>query len=489
MLLSIGVNLYTVRVVWQVLGVDNYGIYNVVGGIVMMFAFLNNAMVASSQRFISFELGKGVTGNLRRVFSLSVIVHFLLSVLILLLAETVGLWFLNAKLNIPPDRIYAANWVYQCSVLAFCVGVISVPYNATIVAHEHMKAYGYFGILEVLLKLGIVFLLMFLPGDKLIIYALLVLGVALLMRFIYAIYCRRHFPVCRFKFVKDPHLMKDMFSFAGWSFVGNLGFSVRDQGINILINLFFNVAVNAAKGIATQIGGVINGFASNFQMALNPQITKSYASGNIDSMLKLVFRGCKYSVLLLMMIVIPVIFAAEEILKLWLGDVAPYTIGFVQLTLLVGLIDSIVSPITTALQATGNIRKFQIIICIIMVSNIPIAWLWLYLGGSPYTVLFVAILTSVIAIFTRLWLLREQVFFSIRLFLRKVIVPLLLTFLVAASVGFLTYPLLPHNLFGLISYAILTVITTACIAAILGLSKEERSFALGLIRSKLPWLR
>lgn len=226
MFLTIIVNLYAVRVIWQVLGIDNYGIYNIVGGIVTMFSFLNNAMVASSQRFISFELGRNNAHNLHKVFCISVTVHFLLAIAIILLAETAGLWFVNDKLNIPTTRMYAANWVYQCSIFAFAINVISVPYNACIVAHEHMKAYGYFSILEVILKLLIVFLLLLIPFDKLITYSLLVLGVTIMMRIIYGMYCRKHFPECRYHYVSDHHLMRDMFSFAGWSFIGNLGFSV-----------------------------------------------------------------------------------------------------------------------------------------------------------------------------------------------------------------------------------------------------------------------
>ena len=314
MILTIAVNFYAIRVIWKVLGVDDYGIYGLVGGIVAMFAFVNNAMVASSQRFISFELGRGNTERLNKVFCLSVTVHFMLAVAITVLAETGGLWLLNARLNIPPERMYAANWVFQCSVLAFAVNVISVPYNACIVAHEHMKAYGYFGILEVLLKLAIVFLLIILPFDKLITYSLLILGVTVIMRIIYGAYCRRHFPEARYRFVTDHHLMRDMFSFAGWSFVGNLGFSVRDQGLNIVLNLFFNTALNAVRTISMQIGGTISGFAQNFQMAINPQITKRYAAGEIGPMMDLVFAGCRYSVILMMMVVVPFLFATEQVL-------------------------------------------------------------------------------------------------------------------------------------------------------------------------------
>lgn len=357
--MSIVVNLYTVRLLWQVLGVDDYGIYNLVGGIVLMFAFLNNAMIASSQRFISFELGRGDSERLRKTFSISVSVHVLLAVLVFVLAETIGLWFLNYKLNIPVGRMSAANWVYQCSVMAFLLNIVSVPYNACIVAHEHMKVYGYFGILDVMLKLGIVLLVARLPGDSLIEYALLILAVSATMRLIYGVYCSRHFEECKFSKFKDRALMREMFSFAGWSFLGNMGFSVRDQGINILLNVFFNVAVNAAKGIANQVGGVINGFASNFTMAVNPQITKRYATGEVESMMNLVYNGCKLSLILMSIVVIPLIVSAPVVLRLWLGEVAPYTVGFLQLVLLLSLIECVVSPITTSIQATGMIRSFR----------------------------------------------------------------------------------------------------------------------------------
>lgn len=485
MILTILVNLYAVRVIWQVLGVEDYGVYNVVGGIVTMFAFLNSAMVASSQRFISFELGTGNKERLSKVFSISMTVHFMLALLILILAETIGLWFLNAKLNIPPDRMMAANWVYQCSIVAFIVNIVSVPYNACIVAHEHMKAYGYFGILEVILKLAIVFLLIFIPFDKLITYAVLIVAVSALMRLIYGYYCRQNFDECHYKFVSDHHLMRDMFSFAGWSFIGNLGFSVRDQGLNIVVNLFFNVAVNAAKGIASQIGGVISGFAQNFQMALSPQITKRFAAGETSSMMTLVFAGCKYSALLMMFIVIPLYFASEIVLKLWLDDVAPYTVGFMQLVLIMSLIDSMVSPITTALQATGRIKWFQIIISIIMVANIPLAWIWLKLEANPYIVLYVSILTSAIALVARLILLHHEVTFSYRDFLVKVICRIIPVFIISGAIAWLLYSYFAHSIPGVISYALISVALIGITTFILGLGTSERRVLVATIINRV----
>lgn len=485
MFLTILVNLYAVRVIWQVLGVDDYGIYNIVGGIVTMFAFINVAMVTSSQRFISFELGSGNKERLKKVFSISMTVHTLIAILIWILAETIGLWFLNAKLNIPADRMIAANWVYQCSIIAFIINIVSVPYNACIVAHEHMKVFGYFGILEVILKLAIVFLLIIIPFDKLISYAILIVCVSAVMRLVYWYYCKQHFEECNYRFVHDGKLMKEMFSFAGWSFIGNLGFTVRDQGLNIILNLFFNVAVNAAKGIAGQIGITINGFASNFQMALNPQITKRYASCDYEGMMELVFAGCKYSVLLMTLIVVPLIVAAEPILTLWLGEVAPYTVGFLQLTLCLVLLESIVNPVTTALQATGKIRNFQIIISVIMLMNLPIAWIWLNFDSNPYLIMVVSIIMSVIGIFARLILLHYLVSYSYRKYFFDVILKIIPVVAISFIFSLCTYPVFPQKILYLILWGIVSCTITFAVTYIFALKKSEKELVKGFILRKL----
>lgn len=485
MILTIVVNLYAVRVIWDVLGVEDYGIYNLVGGIVAMFAFLNNAMVASSQRFISYELGASNFDRLKKIFSISITVHVMLAVVILILAETVGLWFLNERLNIPVNRMTAANWVYQCSVLAFMVNVVSVPYNACIVAHEHMKEYGYFGILEVVMKLVIVFLLLFIPFDKLITYAILVVCVSVLMRVIYGFYCRKNFPECRYSYINDHHLMRDMFYFAGWSFIGNLGFSVRDQGLNIVINLFFNVAVNAAKGIANQIGVVINGFAGSFQMALNPQITKRYAAGEIEEMVKLVYRGCKFSALLMMFIVIPLFFACNHVLTLWLKNVAPYTVGFMQLILIMVLVDSLVNPITTALQATGRIKWFQIIISMIMLANIPLAWLWLKFDLNPYIVLYVSILTSVVGLFARLILLHHEIEFNYYTYIVRVIMRIIIVFVVSFTIVWRMYGCFPPSFMGLLGFIGSSLLIIGLNTFLFGLEKGEKIWIIQSIKAVL----
>lgn len=281
--------------------------------------------------------------------------------------------------------------------------------------------------------------------------------------------------------MNDHHLIRDMFSFAGWSFIGNLGFSVRDQGLNIIVNLFFNVAVNAAKGIATQVGTVISGFAQNFQMALSPQITKRFAAGETGSMMTLVIAGCKYSALLMMFIVIPLYFASEDVLNFWLGDVAPYTVGFMQLVLIISLIDSMVGPITTALQATGHIKWFQIIISIIMVANLPLAWIWLKVETNPYIVLYVSILTSAIALIARLVLLHRQVAFSYRGFLLRVIGRIISVCILSGLSVWWIYSLISHSITGLILYTFMSLMIIAIVIYLLGLEGSERKILITTI--------
>lgn len=482
-LISILVNLYTVKLLWEILGIDNYGIFNVVGGLVTMFAFLNNAMVASSQRFISFELGRGNKERLQKTFSISLIVHFLLAICVLIIAESVGLWFLNYKLNIPEGRMIAANWVYQCSVMSFLLQIISVPYNACIVAHEHMKVYGYLGILDVILKLILVLLCAVIPFDKLIVYSLFILLLAVFNRFIYYIYSKKHFEECKFIKTKDSHLMKDMFSFAGWSFIGNMGTSVRTQGVNIVLNLFFNVAVNAAKGVATQIGVAINSFASSFIMAINPQITKRYASGKFNEMLQLLIEGCKFSFLLMSIIIIPVLICANALLELWLDDVAPYTVGFLQLFLIMALVDCVINPITTALQATGKIKKFQITVSILMISVIPISWLWLKFDLNPFIVMFVSIFASIAVLLTQLVILKEQISFSLKHFLIKVYSRSLPYFFVNGFINWFIYRYYNNNLIGTLSFGFTSLIISIVLIFFFVLKRNERNLILNRVLS------
>ena len=485
MLVSVVVSLFTVRVIWEVLGVDNYGIFNVVGGVVLMFQFINNAMVASSQRFISFELGRGNIERLRGVFSTSLITHILLALVILFVAETIGLWFVSTQLNIPPDKTSAAFWVYQCSVAALMVTTLSVPYNSCIVAHEHLMAFGYFGILEVILKLAIVYMLIILPGDKLIVYAILVLAVSIVMRTIYGIYCKRHFEECVFTKKRERGLLSEMFAFAGWSFIGNFGFSVREQGLNVLLNIFFNVAVNAAKGIATQVNTVLNGFTSSFQTALAPQITKLYASGNTDEMMKIVEKGGKFSFFLLLLIVVPLYACCPYVLELWIKNVAPYTVGFLRLLLIVALIDVFVNPIVTALQATGKIRNFQIIICLIMVSSLPLAWIWLKFNLDPMVAIYATLITSIIGLYARIKLMHDLIDFDYKRLLSAFFSRTLIIAVTLIPGAYLLYDLRPPGFGWLITFCTICIFITLTAIYLLGLNKDERKWITAFVHNKL----
>lgn len=486
MLLIIIVGLYTSRVVLNTLGVTDYGIYNVVGGIVSMLAFLNSAMVAASQRFISFELGTGNLERLKKVFCTSVSIHIALAVIILLIAESIGLWFVNTHLNIPLERMTAANWVYQCSILTLILTVVSVPYNSCIVAHEHMKAFAYVSIVEAVLKLLIVYILLVGNIDKLILYAILVAGVALIVRIIYGIYCKRHFEECSYHFVFDRKLFKEMFAFAGWSVIGNWGFSFKDQGSNIILNLFFGTVVNAARGVVMQVNGIISNFSSNFTMALNPQITKQYAAGDVESSMKLVYAGCRYSFYLLLLITVPVMINREYLLKLWLGNVPEYTSQFLMLVLISTLINVMSSTIVTALQATGKIKVFQITICLIMLSELPLAYLILKNGGEPYMAMYPTILVMLVGLFARFILLKRQMptyrlrYFTINIVCKNLLIGLF-CFLISAWVhGFFQQNIIWFLLTSLIAFVISSLVIYAT-----GLSKEERLKLTLLIRNKI----
>lgn len=478
------VGLYTSRVVLNVLGVSDYGLYNVVGGIVSILTFLNAAMVGSSQRYISYELGVGDRERLNRVFCTSINIHFSLALIVFVLAETVGLWFLNTYMNIEPSRMVAANWVYQCSILSFLLDITCVPFSSTIVAHERMGVYAYFSILQVILKLLIVYCLLVVNYDKLIVYAILSLFVSLLMQGINITYCRIKFSESKYHFVWDKQLFREMFSFAGWSIFGSMGFSFKDQLSNIILNLFFGTTVNAARGIAMTVNNIVNSFASNFLMAMNPQITKQYASGNIAESQKLVYAGSRYSFYLMTLIMIPVFINVNYILHLWLGIVPQYTSIFLVITLICSLLYTLTQPVTFALQATGNIKAFQIGICIIMLSEIPIAYVILKMGGRPYMAMYPSIATSLIAIWYRFFLMKRMIpSYSYRYYGINVLLRCASIFILSFVVSFYMRSLFQTNFVVLCLSSLASFLLTASIIFGLGITKSERNFAILKIKT------
>lgn len=408
MIITILVGLYASRVVLQTLGESDYGIYSLAGSIVLMLNFLNTGMMQASQRFIAYAIGTGDEAQLRKSFGASLYTHIAIAIICVVFAESIGLYIVQ-HLNIPVDRMIAANWVYQCSIATFVFSVLSVPYNSCIIAHEKMNFYAYVSILDSVLKLAVIYLLVWSPADKLISYAILILLIQMLVRLIYVLYCRHYFAECARRAPFHKGTIKDIFGFASWSIVGNIGFSLRDQGVNIILNYFFGTIMNAARGIASQLSSIINGFATNITLALNPPIVKSYASGDIDQSMNLVYKGCRAAFSLLMLITIPFLCNVDYILTLWLGKVPENTSLFIFFILLNSMIYAMSQPITVAIQATGDIKVFQIVICALLLLELGATGIILYLTGNLVWSLIPSTIVSIAAIISRFAILKQLV--------------------------------------------------------------------------------
>lgn len=396
MLCTVGISFYTSRVILSNLGVSDFGLYNVIGGLVSMFYMITSTLSAAISRFLTYELGQKDLKNLRNTFSTSINIQLLISILIIILSETIGLWFINNKMNIVHDRIWAANWIYQFTMVSFIIEMISVPYNASIIAHEKMKAFAYVTIYSVIIKLGIALVLSISPIDKLIFYGILMTLMSLSTQFLYWWYCNRNFEECHYTFSINKEKFKQMFQFAGWSFFSSSSMMLCGQGVNILLNLFLGTPINAARGLAVQVDGTVKAFANNFTMAFSPQITKSYAQGDLEYTKDLVYKGSKYSFLLFFIISFPLIMETDFFLKIWLKEIPPYTSQFIQLTLAYTFIDILLKPSTTLNNATGNIKQYQILTGIAQFLVLPICYICLILKLPPYSVLFVRIILDCI---------------------------------------------------------------------------------------------
>ena len=376
MLFSMFVSLYTSRIVLEILGVEDYGIYNIVGGVVTIFSFINSSMSSATQRYLSFELGKEDLERLNKVFSSALSIHVLTGILIIILGETFGMYFLLNYLNIPADRLDIAIIVFQFSLFSTFLSIVQVPYNASIMANEKMDIFAYVSIAEVLLRLLMVIMLSFIDVDKLMLYSILIFSVILTTTSYLKYYCIRNFKECSFAFVRDKVLYKELLSYSGWSLFGNIAAVSMSQGINILLNVFFSPAVNAARAISYQVSGAIQSFASNFQAAANPQIIKSYANNDNNYMLTLIFASSRITFYLLFLLALPILIETNFILQLWLKKVPDYTVIFTFLIIINSLIDSISGPLRVANQATGNIKRFQVIVGSTLILNLPISYLF-----------------------------------------------------------------------------------------------------------------
>lgn len=480
MFITIAVGLYTSRIVLDLLGVSDFGIYNVVGGIVTMLSFLNVGMNQASARFISFALGNNDEENLKIVFGTCIVTHLTISLIVLILAESVGVWFLNTRLNIPPDRLVAANWVFQFSILTFMFSINAVPYSSCIISHEHMNVYAYTSILDVILKLCIVLTLYYIKCDKLILYAAFYTIITVFDTGIYFIYARCHFKETTSKIRYSWFCYKEMFSFACWGMVGNMGFSCKDQGSNIILNLFFGTLINGARGVASQVNSIINSFASNFTMALNPQIIKLYANGNKAESKRLVMSGARLAFYLMSFIMIPFIINADYILGLWLVEVPEYTTVFVIIILLASLLYSLSHTLSTAIAATGHFKWFQLFLALILLSELPIAYLILKNGGAPYQALLPYPVTCFVSLILRIVVLHHyEPSYSCFEYIGGVVLRCLFVFIISFSLSYYVRSILPSDSF--ISLVISTIVSLMVIgffAFLLGITTDERQFVI-----------
>lgn len=479
------ISLYTSRVVLATLGVKDYGIYNVVGGVIAMFNVVSGSISNAISRFITFELGKGNIKKLNDIFVTSVNIEFLIAGVVLILGETVGVWFLNKQMNIPEGRMFAANWVLQFSLFSFIMGLWSVPYNASIIAHEKMSAFAYVSILEAALKLLIVYLLVVSPWDKLITYSLLLASVDLLIRIVYGTYCKLHFAECSYHFAWHKDLIKQMGGFSGWQFLTNAAWMINTEGINILMNLFFGVAINAARGVANQVDGAIMRFVTSFTTALNPQITKDYAKGNTSALYKLVCNGAKYTFFLMLFFQLPAILEADTLLHIWLKNVPNHAVQFLQLTMVGTMLNMLGNTQLTACMATGNIKKYTIVITFVGLLVFPLSWIAFKIGLPPESCYIVFILVYIAILFTRIYIMKGLIGCPMMLFIKKVIFRIIPVAILAAIIPVIFVNFVNPSFIRLISTCVICTMCSFASIWLVGISMEERHSAIGLFKSKL----
>ena len=475
------ISFFTTRIVLNALGVDDYGINNVVGGLVAMFSLLSGSLTSASSRFITFALGKGDLGEQKKVFATTINIHLILAVVVLLALELVGVWFLNHKMNIAPDRLYAANWVLQSSVVVFVLGILSVPYNSAIIAHERMSAFAWVTLIDAFFKLIVAYVIYYYSGDRLILYALLLIVPSIFDLGAYYWYCRRNFEECHYSFMWDKATFREMLGFSVWNFIGSTAAVLKDQGVNILINLFFSTVVNAARGVAMQINSIVNQFTSNFTMAINPQITKYYASGDLPRMHRLVFYGTRMSYYLFMFIAIPVFFEIDAVLLVWLGQVPEHTVLFVRLILILTLTEILSRMLITAQAATGRVRNYQLVVGGLLLLNFPLSYVALKLGYSPESTVVVGIIVSLICLVARLWFLRTSVALRVRDFVSQVVVNVVVVTLLSSVVPAVCYYFIEHHIIRFFAVCVSSVVMSAVVIYFVGCNSWERDMLRGYV--------
>lgn len=481
---SMIISLYTSRKILEALGVSDFGIYNVVGGVITMLTFLNGSMSVATQRFLTVELGRKDKGNYSRIFNMAVLIHLGLAALVLIAAETVGLWFVNTYLNIPAGRMSAANWVYQASVLSTILSILQTPYHASIVSHEHMHIYAYVGLGESFGKLFLVFLLIVYPYDRLIFWGFIMFFFQFLMAIIYRVYCIRKFPECKLRLKWDSSIFNSMLKFTGWNMFGTVAWLLKDQGVNILMNMFGGPVANAARGVSGQISGAVQGLTGGFQSAVNPQITKRYVANDSEATCRLLCESSKISYFLLFIIVLPVMMEADFILKLWLVEVPPMAPVFTRIILIESLFSTLGNPMITSLMATGNIKWYQIVVGSSLLLIIPIAYLFMKCGFPIATALVVSALFILFGDILRVIFCKKQLGLSLRLFGSKVMQPIIIVTVLSFVLPLFIHYKMSEGWCRLIVSTVVSCVVVVVLIYTIGLTATERNFIVSGVVSK-----
>ena len=486
MFLIMGVYLYTSRIILATLGVEDFGIYNVVGGVVTMFSFLNGSLGGATSRYITFELGRKDYEKLNKIFNVALLTHIFIGLVIVILSETIGLWFLCEKMIIPEERFNAAYWVFQISILSSIASLIQVPFNATIIAHENMKIYAYVGIIEAILKLVVVYMLAYSPFDTLIYYAILLCLINVGIVSFYRLYCIRLYPESQIRLCKQLALYKDMFKFAGSDLIGNVSVLAQGQGLNLLLNIFFGPVVNAARAIAYQVQGAITQFGNNFMTAVRPQIIKLYAQGEIKEMFRLVYLSSNFSYYLMWLMIFPICLEADYILTLWLGEYPNHSVSFLILVFILCLIQTLKTPRTIVLHATGKLFLANVVIGTLLCCAFPLAYVFLKMGGEPESVFWAANITLLLSEFISVFIVRKYVEYNIADYLLNVHGRCAIVTVVSLILPYFLYDrYMEPSFVRLILTCCLSTISIVATVWCIGMNKDMRQKTVTFIKSKI----
>lgn len=480
------IGLYTSRVILRALGVTDFGIYNAVGGIVGMFSFISASLGNATSRFITIAIGKGNQEDINRTFGNIKVIYYGLSVIVIFLGETVGLWFLCSQMTIPSERMTAAFWVYQYSILSTVLFLICVPYNSVIIAHERMSAFAYISLFDAMMKLGICYILLITPYDRLILYATLIVIVEIIDRGVYTYYCQRHFEESHVKAKVFKTQFRELISFSGWTISGNIAWICNTQGVNLILNVFFGPVVNAARGIAMQVQGIVTQFITNFQTAINPQITKSLSNDNYTRVHSLLKMSSKFSYYLLLLMSVPLIIEAPFVLELWLGIVPDNTVSFLRIILVATILKTLSNPLWTSVLATGKLRKYMIYDNSILLMVLPcIIVIFKFSNTSPIWAFITIVIAEVIALFLRIWIVLPLIRLKYIDYLQSVLLPTIGVTVLCPLVPMWIYNKVDHSIKGFIAVTVISVVSTFITIWGIGLTMIERKTITDFVKQRL----